>query len=280
MEKENIPILKMNGNRDIFNANKLRLSLKNSGATEDMINHVISEVSAALYENISTQEIHKIAFSRLRQYKRSIAARYKLKKALLELGPSGFPFEKIVEQTLIHQGFLTETDQILEGICVNHEVDVIAQKDNLYVLVECKFHSDQARQSDVKIPLYIQSRFHDIKQNWKKHNQLQNKTHQGWIFTNTRFSKDALQYGKCIGLHLVDWNSPSKGSLKELIDKAGLHPITCLTSLSINEKQKLLQENIVLCKELMNSRNILFTIEIHKQRHSHILTEAKHLCNL
>ncbi|MDX1445726.1 restriction endonuclease [Lishizhenia sp.] len=280
MENEQISILKMNGKHDVFDARKLRLSLKNSGATDDMINHVLSEVSAALYENISTEEIHKIAFSRLRQYKRSIAARYKLKKALLEMGPSGFPFEKIVEQTLIHQGYQTETDQILEGVCVKHEVDVIAQKDNRYLLVECKFHSEQSRQSDVKIPLYIQSRFHDIKQNWKKLNQHQNKIHEGWIFTNTRFSKDAIQYGNCMGIKLVDWDSPAQGSLKELIDQAGLHPITCLTSLSLNEKHKLLNENIVLCKELMNSRNILFKIDIHKQRHSNILSEAKQLCNL
>ncbi|WP_090244795.1 PDDEXK family nuclease [Lishizhenia tianjinensis] len=270
----------MNGKKALFNEEKLKLSLKNSGATAEMIAHVLEEVKLALYPYISTQEIHKIAFSRLKQFKRATAARYNLKKALLDLGPSGFPFERIVEQTLIYQGFTTKTDQILKGNCVQHEVDVIAIKNNFYLLVECKFHSDQARQSDVKVPLYIQSRFYDIRLQWKKDASYQNKSLQGWIFTNTRFSKDAISYSNCMDLNLVAWNYPSKGSLKERIDVAGLHPITCLTTLTLNEKQALLKEMIILCRELLKKREILTKIEIHPQRHANILSEAKQLCNL
>ncbi|HLR91356.1 MAG TPA: hypothetical protein VK040_10390 [Balneolaceae bacterium] len=70
------------------------------------------------------------------------------------------------------------------------------------------------------------------------------------VYTNTRFTSDAIQYGKCVGLLLTSWDYPRGNGLKDRIDKSGLHPLTALTTLTKAEKTKLLDEGIVLCKEL------------------------------
>ncbi|MBD80956.1 MAG: ATPase [Crocinitomicaceae bacterium] len=276
--KKNINITKHSGEPTVFDVKRLKNSLERSGAKDDLINDVVKEVEKSLYEGISTKEIYKKAFSILRKNARPSAARYKLKKAIMELGPTGYPFEKFVGEILRHQGFDIQVGVIIKGHCVNHEVDVVAEKDTKHFMVECKFHSQHNRHCNVKIPLYIQSRFKDIEKQWKSRPGHETKFHQGWIFTNTRFTSDAIQYGKCAGLMLIGWDYPKKGSLKERIDFSGLHPVTCLTTLTKQEKQKLLEKNMVLCKEICENHDILSTIGIKDNRHHKIMSEANDLC--
>lgn len=275
-----ISILKMSGEKADFNESKLRSSLERSGASDLVIRQVIDKVKASLYDGITTKEIYKKAFGLLRKISRPTAARYKLKKAIMELGPTGFPFERFVGKILSAEGYRTQVGVILKGDCVKHEVDVIAEKDNQHFMVECKFHSDQGRFCDVKIPLYIHSRFLDVEKAWKKQDGHENKFHQGWVVTNTRFTTDAIQYGTCAGLMLLSWDFPKKGSLKERIDSAGLHPLTCLTTLTKFEKQKLLERDKVLCMELCDNPELLKSIGINENRHKKILNEAHGLCNM
>jgi len=237
-------------------------------------------MKSELKDGITTKEIYKMAFSLLRKSSRPSAARYKLKKAIYELGPSGFPFEKYIGAILTNEGFDTKVGVTVRGNCVNHEVSVVAQKDDKHFMIECKFHHRQGINCNVKIPLYIQSRFLDVEQQWVKRKGHEIKFHQGWIFTNTRFTSDAIKFGNCVGLQLVGWNYPKNGSLNQRIDESGLHPLTCLTTITNSEKQKLLNNGSVLCMELCNQPKLLKKVGINESRHKKILDEAHELCGL
>ena len=277
---KNIKIIKASGESVVFDVEKLKASLNRSGADEVTIQKVIKEVETSLYNGISTKEIYKKAFGFLKEITQpSIAARYKLKNAIMELGPTGFPFEKFVAAILSSEGYQTRVGVIVQGHCISHEIDVIAEKDNQHFMIECKFHSDAGRFCNVKIPLYIQSRFLDVQSEWEKKPGHSSKFHQGWVYNNTRFTTDAIQYASCMGLKLVSWDYPKGASLKERIDKAGLHPVTCLTTLTLAEKQQLLDKEVVLCMDLCHHPNLLETIGISKQRINQVLNEAHDLCN-
>jgi hypothetical protein len=103
--------------------------------------------------------------------------------------------------------------------------------------------------------------------------------YQGCVVTNTRFSDDALQYGTCAGLKLIGWDYPATGSLKDQIDALGLYPITCLTSLTKNEKQYLLDKKIVLCLELNDNPKLLERAGVKAARMETVLQETRQLCN-
>lgn len=194
------------------------------------------------------------------------------------MGPSGFPFEKLVGKLLAHEGFSTQVGVIVQGNCVQHEVDVIAQKENKHYMIECKYHSDQGRFCNVKIPLYIQSRFLDVEKQWERQQGHKTKFHQGGVYTNTRFTSDAIQFGTCVGLMLTSWDYPKGNGLKERIDKSGLHPLTSLTTLTKAEKSKLLDKGIVLCKDINENPSLLEQIGIAKQRQKKILEDSEELC--
>ena len=273
-------VTKNSGDRVQFSRKKLQRSLTKSGASEKDVERILFEIEKMLYPNISTKEIYKKAFRLLRKTDRPFAAKYKLKKALLELGPTGFPFERYLAEVLKHDGYQVEVGKIMDGHCISHEVDVVGIKGQEHIFVECKFHAESRRICDVKIPLYVQSRFMDLKKQLEQNPKATDLTYQGWVATNTRFSSDAMQYGICAGLHLLGWNFPKKGSLKERIDASGVHPITCLTTLTGKEKKMLLDLMIVLCKDVQNNVNVLLSIGIKEVRAKRIMEEAKQLCNL
>ncbi|MBY8963184.1 restriction endonuclease [Flavobacterium sp. D11R37] len=275
---ENINIIKASGEKAPFNKGKLKQSLLRSGATNEQADEITNEVIEMLVEGMSTRKIYKTAFRLLRNYSRPAAARYKLKQAIMELGPSGFPFEQFVGELLKHRGYKTQVGVIVKGHCVNHEIDVIAEKDEHHFMIECKFHNRQGYSSDVKIPLYIQSRFLDVERQWKQLDGHSEKFHQGWVVTNTRFSEDAAQYGRCMNMNLVSWDYPKHNGLKDWIDGSGLHPVTCLTTLTQKEKQQLLDRKIVLCKTMHHNQSVLQNIGIHSPRLEKVMEECSALC--
>ncbi len=274
----NLIITKASGKSEEFSESKLRSSLQHSGASNEQIDNVVEGISDKLYPGISTKEIYKMAYKLLQGRSRPLAAKYNLKHAIMELGPSGFPFEKYVGEILRHQGYNVKVGEFVQGKCVQHEVDVIAVVDHLQLMIECKYHNLPGTICDVKIPLYIHSRFKDVEAQWLKSSKNNATSYQGWVVTNTRFSDDAIQYGTCAGLKLIGWDYPAKGSLKNMIDTLGLYPITCLTSLTKHEKKLLLEKKIVLCFELINNQFLLEQMRISLARIEIVMQEAKQLC--
>lgn len=273
-----INIIKANGELVPFESQKLMHSLQKAGASPQLSKEITDVVSNDLYEEMTTKEIYKQAFTLLKKKSKPSAARYKLKKAIMELGDTGFPFEKFVAALLTAEGFQTKVGTIVQGKCVTHEVDVIAEKDELHYMCECKFHNRQGRHCDVKIPLYIHSRFKDVEAQWQKNPEHQIKFHQGWIFTNTRFTTDATQYAECSGLQLVSWDYPKGNGIRERIDKTGVHPITSLTTLTLKEKKELIRNELITCKDLCANSEILSKVGLAKKRQEKILNEAMALC--
>jgi len=272
----NISVIKGNGERADFDPSKLKRALQSAGAGVPEQQRVMEELSNKLYNGISTGQIYKMAFKLLKKESHKMAGRYKLKSAIRELGPTGYPFESLVGAIFKNQGYDVEIGVIVQGKCVQHEVDVVARKPGEMLMIECKFHSDNASNSGVKVPLYIQSRFLDVKAAWQlKYGK--NIRYQGGVITNTRFSKDAVKYGNCMGLMVISWDTPNGNGLKHWIDKAGLHPITSLISLTKAQKQLLLEKGIVLCRELEKNRDLLLEMQISERQTNKILREAQHL---
>jgi hypothetical protein len=270
-----ILITKKSGEKVPFDESKLINSLKRSGASDADVERVLEKLEGQLVDGMSTHKIYQKAYDILKVQSHKVAGRYKLKKAIMELGPTGYPFEKFVGKLIEFMNYETEVGVIVQGKCVSHEVDVVAESENKHIIVECKYHREGNRKSDVKVAMYIRSRFNDIEQAWKEEGKLDGKELEGWLVTNTRFTEDALDYGKCAGLKLISWDFPEVGSLRQRIDHAGLHPITSLRSMSKKEKQFVLDEGLVLCREL--NEDILAKYGMRNSKIKRVMEEAKNL---
>lgn len=278
MEIKNLEITKSSGEKVRFSLDKLRISLKRTGADDTTVNQIIDKVRDELYQGISTKEIYNRAFALLKKKKSYFASKYKLKKAIYELGPTGFPFERFVSAVLNYSGYNTKVGETLHGKCVSHEIDIVAQKNSETTIIECKFHGEQGLKCNVKVPLYINSRYEDVKSNWNTDAKQQQKLTKGWVVTNTRFTQDALQYGNCCGLYLLSWDYPKNDGLKDRIDRLGLYPITVSTLLTNREKQFLLSRDVVLCRDLLHDNFYLDHLGVSDSRKEKILFEISQLC--
>ncbi|MEW6617336.1 MAG: restriction endonuclease [Patescibacteria group bacterium] len=269
-------ITKASGQKELFSEEKLRNSLMRSGASSQLIDRVVVDIERLLKDGavLSTSDIYKQAFSLLRREERMVATRYHLKKAVMDMGPSGHPFEHFVGELLRAKGYAVKIAQIVQGACVTHEVDVVAEKDGKRILVECKFHNQQGMKSDVKTALYVQARFEDIKRKCIAEKGGLCEFQEIWLVTNTKLTSDAIQYAECVGMKAIGWSYPDNGSLQDLIESSGLHPVTCLSNLRPGQQHVLLQKNIVLCKQVKDDPSTLKEFNLPESKLKKVLQEA------
>jgi hypothetical protein len=264
-----VNVLKATGEEEQFDEDKLRTSVKRAGIPADIEDKVVKHVESKLYENIPSQEVYRHINEFLQSEPHPNAIKYKLKQALMELGPTGYPFEDFVTEILKSEGYLTQTRSILMGQCVSHEIDVIAQKNNERLMVEAKYHNAPGIHTEVHVSLYTKARFDDLRE---KH-QLT----KPWLFTNTKITPDALAYALCVGMGVTSWSYPQNASLRDLIEEHHLYPITLLASLSEPQKQILLDKHFVLVREIIQNENCLDLLGVQAEKKGQIIDEAKQI---
>lgn len=273
-------VIKRSGERELFSDAKLRHSLEKSLAPPAAINDIVNHIKDELRDGMTTSEIYRHAFSLLKEYDAPLAARYSLKEAIMDLGPAGYLFEKFVGELLKHKGFAVEVGRPVGGFCVTHEVDIVGEKAGQHIMVECKFHNSPGVKSDVKVVLYVQARFEDIRKRWEAQPAHEQKFHEAWLVTNTKLTYDAVRYSVCVGLKAIGWNYPGGESLQSLIEQSGLHPLTCLVTLSRSQKQQLLNRGLILCRDIARDARLLKSVGVDGPAAAKVTDEIRELCKI
>ncbi|MCA8963264.1 MAG: restriction endonuclease [Planctomycetes bacterium] len=262
-------LVKTTGELQPFREDKLRRSLARSGASRQQIDDVVEAVLARLRDGMATTEIYRIAHRLLRHERRDTAARYSLQRAIQRLGPDGFPFEEFLAELWRHEGFSTRTGVLMQGRFVRHEVDLVGTRGNEKRLGECKFKAQSDGKVDVKVALYVHARAADLKATGFR---------RFWLITNGRFTKDALAYGEGSGLMMLSWDHPKGDGLRDRVDRAGLHPVTALSSLHKQEQVNLLRKGVVLCQTLRARPGLVGELGLTPGRTEQLWREIEGLC--
>lgn len=259
-----IYVTKEDGSQELFIPEKLETSLVKAGANpttaEKIVRDVLEKINKESLVQQTTTDIYKEAFKLLKDLSSASAARYSLRRSLMEFGPTGFPFEEYIAEIFKTQGYSTLTDQVVFGSCVPHEVDVVAWKKDKLIMTEVKYHNEPAGKTDLKVALYVKARYDDLRLNKYEYGMPQGESRnldEGWLITNTKFTDTAITYATCSNVKLLSWDYPEEGNLRQLIEGAKLHPITCLTSITAAEKAELMKHKIVLCKTIFENHSAL-----------------------
>ncbi|MCH7529958.1 ATPase [Patescibacteria group bacterium] len=267
-------ITKLDGNKEAFDSSKLRASLIKAGTSEAECDKVIQKIESELKEGMNTSLIYRRAYTLLKKQEKGIAARYSMKRAVLDLGPSGFPFEQFIAEIFKKWGYSTEVGKIIKGACAKHEIDLYAHKDGKNIAAEMKFHNKLGIKSDLKVALYVHARFEDIQANSSNTSPIDER----WLVTNTKFTHNAIKYSKCVGLRTVSWSDPPSGNLNNLIEESGIQPLTSLTTLSKQEKRALMERDVVLCRSLFEKQDMMKSLGFSDSKIETVLSESRSLC--
>lgn len=265
-------VIKKDQTKEPFNEEKVISSIKRANIPESLQYEVLHHIKQKLYDGISTDEIyhHIIEFLGASPHPYS-KSKYSLKESIMNLGPTGYPFEDFISDLLMQQGYTTKVRQILNGKCITHEIDVIAKKDNKTIMIEAKFHNRPGVKSEVHVGLYTHARFQDIKE--------ENHLDEAWLVTNTKTTSDCNIYAQCSGMKILSWDYPKNGGLREMIEKSKLHPITILDSLSQANKMILLTNHIVLCRDIYTNPQVLQQLPLSKTDIERVISEVSVIGN-
>ena len=273
-----LQIAKADGSFEYFKVEKLRRSLRRSGATPEEVQMIVAKIEAELYEGMKTQEIYRHAFNLLRQQKLPIAARYSLRRALFSLGPTGFPFELFLARLFTAEGYKTETGIIIEGHCATHEIDFAAYNDTHSFVGEAKFHSRPGVKTDLQVAMYSYARLLDLRDNKICQESVCAIT-EFWLVTNTKFTSAAERYSSCVGVNLLSWDYPKHNNLHDRIQRARIYPVTVLQSLTLKQAAILIEHNIVVCSDLIANPTALEVLHLTQIKQKAILDEAAAIIN-
>lgn len=265
-------VTKADGSKQLYDERKLMRSLGKVGVQVEESQEILEYIRDQVRHGISTADIFKHTLEHLRNKPGVAAARYSIKRAVLALGPSGFPFEKYIAEVLkAHGATSVMTDVTLNGACVPHEVDIVAHLQGTRIGIEAKFHNSAGLKTEIKDMLYVHARFQDLVKAKDRHIDA------GWLITNTRFTTHAQQYSLCANVQAIGWDYPRGRGIQHLIESVGVMPLTALMTLSHDEHQKLLKEGYVLAREIKDKPDRLKAIGVSHDRFDAILEEAAQL---
>jgi len=270
-------VKKLSGELVEFDEFSLKASLKRSGANDEQVDIILAEIRSMLYDGISTGLFYEKAFELLKNMKHSFAARYSLKKALRDLGPEGYYFEKWVTKLFQTQGFKAISGQTLQGEAVSHEIDVVAAKGDRLILCECKFRNDVEAKISVTTPMYFLSRFNDLKNLKFEYFGLEMSPTDGYMVTNAYMTSDSIAFAEKYNIQLISWDYPDNLNIKQLVDDYKFYPVTCLTTLTFEERTILLEKNCILIKDIVQNPVLLDHFKFEEERQNIILEEANDL---
>ncbi|MCA9360342.1 ATPase [Candidatus Nomurabacteria bacterium] len=272
-----ITITKADGTAEFFKIEKLRRSLRRAGASADEINEIVTEVNKTLYDGVQTQEIYRHAFSLLRNARPPAAARYSLRRALFNLGPTGFPFEKFLGRLFELDGYKIRTGIIIQGKCAPHEIDLAAYRKDHSFVGEAKFHSRPGVKSDLQVAMYSYARLLDLRDASICSEDICG-IKEFWLITNTKFTTTAQDYGNCVGLKMLSWDYPKNDNLHDRIQRAAVYPITVLQNLSSSQAETLIARDIILCRDILAHEAVLRHLHLPKRKHEALMQEVRALC--
>ena len=244
--KKIIFIKKANGQSVPFNPYKVIGTCMRAGASKKLARRVSEQVSLKIHDGMSTREVYRLVLSLLTHLETGGATshRYKLKDAIMKLGPAGFVFENYVSRILEEHGYQIQgIRKTMQGRCVQHELDIIVysldSKEKSFV--ECKYHNYPGVFTGLKESLYTHARFLDLKDIFDGE----------MLVCNTKVSSEVITYATCIGQQVVSWRYPPDKSLETMIQDKGLYPLTILP-LTKNELFAISRNNIMVAKDLLS----------------------------
>ncbi len=233
-------VIKADGRKEEFDEAKIIRTCIRSGVSKEVARTIAKRVKAKAYDGIRTKEIYRLVLNELDKIERTSGLVYRLREAIASLPPKSF--EIYVMRLFENLGYRCEHSIIVEGSCIEHEVDVVAKRDKL-LFIECKHHVNPHRFCGLDIPLQVWATLEDIRDGYKEGKNKYNFD-EAWIVTNTKFSLHAIKYALAKGIKLLGWRYPEERSLEMLIREQRAYPITILP-ISRKTMNKLYKRNVV-----------------------------------
>ncbi|MDD3386353.1 MAG: hypothetical protein PHX92_00200 [Candidatus Pacebacteria bacterium] len=270
-----INVIKLNGDKQLFSANKVYNSALRAGASFSLAKEISLEIEKEIYDGIKTSDIFKKIKEKLRSRDIQISMRFSLKEGINKLGPEGFLFEDFTKKVLSNYCMKIKPGKIIAGKCSKYEIDFLASNKEYFFIGECKYRNRNNSRIDINVPLKSFAILEDIKDG----NTFSNENLRSFIVTNSKFTLEAIKYSLCRNIKLLGWKYPENRGLERLIEEKKLYPVTILPSLTKNIFSVFEKQGILLALEVLDMDISKLSKIINRKKLEKIREEAQILMN-
>lgn len=245
-----VTIVKASGDRVPLDPRKLERSVRRVGAAKSLARDVAADVLREVRDGMTTRQIHTLVLRHLQKRReRGTFVRYSLKEAMRRLGPAGYDFEHFVAAVYRAQGYDTYLPELLHGMDIEQEVDVVARQGAETVMIEAKYRSAAGIYVHLKDVMATWARFLDLQE---AHRAGKNATQltAAWIVCNTKVTADGIAFGEGKGMRIVGWEYPKDAGLEQLIIAQHLYPVTVLRTVTPPMRSAFAQAGLIVCHDL------------------------------
>ena len=272
-----IHVTKADGSRQPFDKQKVFRTCIRMRATPEAATAVADRVESKIYEGITTKLILQMIFRYMKEYRPAVRYQTDLRQAIALMRPQP-DFEKYVALLLTEQGYHVDSNKIVRGKCVEHEVDAIARKGSEIIYVEVKHHFQHHTFTGIGVFLEAWASYVDLLEGYEeaKNPYRFNKV---MVICNTKISEHAQQYAACKGILYTGWNYPSGSSMEEMVRSKSLYPTTMMKDLDRTAVARLGDAGIITLKQLADSNvaGLAVKANIEKARLGIFVAKAKEI---
>jgi len=269
-----IYVTKADGSKQPFDKQKIINTCLRLQATPEQAQSIADKIEAKAYDGIPTKKILQMVFQYMKKYRPAIGYQIDLRQAIAMLR-SKPDFEIFVAKLFEAMGYRVETNLIIQGECIEHEIDVIAKKENEIILIEVKHHVNHHTYSGLDVFSQLNSTLEDLKKGYES-GKNNFKFTRAILICNTKVSDHGRRYALCKGLEFIAWKFPPENGLERLIEEYKLYPITFLKEIERDEAYSLANAGIVTVEQLLdNAEKISRKSGISKNRILQLQKAAK-----
>jgi len=272
-----IHVTKADGSKQPFDKQKIFRTCIRMRATPEAARNVADRVESKVYEGITTKLILQMIFRYMKEFRPAVRYQTDLRQAIALMRPQP-DFEKYVALLLTQQGYQVDSNKIVRGKCVEHEIDAIARKGSETVYVEVKHHFQHHTFTGIGVFLEAWASYVDLLEGYEeaKNPYRFNKV---MVICNTKISEHAHQYAACKGMLYTGWNYPSGSSMEEMVRTKSLYPTTMMKDLDRTTIARLGDAGVITLKQLADSNvaELAAKANIEKARLGIFVAKAKEI---
>lgn len=246
-----VNIRKADGTTQPFDREKVLRTCRRLGLSQAESEDVLGEISQRIFEGMPTRSIMDMIFEHGRKHREHFAHIIDIREALSLMRPKP-DFEQFVSLILQHEGYETKTNMVIQGGCIEHEIDVIGMKGNETIFVEVKHHMQFHTFTGLDVFLQVNSSVEDLMKGYLAGRHAFNFT-RPVVVLNTKISDHAKKYAACRGIGAIAWGIPEHAGLEKHIDQKQLFPITVIKGLQPDVQGMLGDAGVYTLKQLVEA---------------------------
>jgi len=211
---------------------------------------IADKISKIVYDGIPTNEILSAIYEEVKKIRPEYEHAHDLREAISMMRPKP-DFEYFIGITLSSLGYRVESARIVDGRCIEHEIDGIAMKNDEVLMIEVKHHVNPHTYTGLDVFLAVHSTLRDLMDGYRLGLHRYPFT-AALVACNTKISQHAERYARCVGIRYMGWRYPRAFALEDLITTHKLYPLTMLKILKRDHVERLGDRGIVTLKQLID----------------------------